>query len=271
MEKRLNLIEKLQNKENFTSAESCLADYILNNIDDVYRMSLQDLAKASYMSKPSVIRLYRKVGCQNYREFSIGLQLEKIKNDDETIEKSRVFMETEDLFEYLQRVGVLFKHVVDDCVSVIDRDSLEDIVAAFYDAKNIYLYSLDGRENILELFLDQMKQAGKEVILIRSSDDPKALIASMDDKDAILIVSALEMKEDDVFLDEILKRPCPKVLVSTADDSDLYSKADHVFYDYPKGNNFIRNSRSVPQVSLLLGLDLLQAAFVKMTFDRRSE
>ena len=84
MEKRLNLIEKLRNKENFTSAESSLADYILNNIDDVYRMSLQDLAKASYVSKPSVIRLYRKVGCLNYQEFSIGLQLEKIRNDDGT-------------------------------------------------------------------------------------------------------------------------------------------------------------------------------------------
>ena len=57
----MNLIEKLIKKENFTSTESSLADYITNNIDSVYRMSLQDLAKASYVSKPSVIRLYRRL------------------------------------------------------------------------------------------------------------------------------------------------------------------------------------------------------------------
>ena len=122
----MNLIEKLQKKENFTSAESSLADYILNNIDNVYRMSLQDLAKASYVSKPSVIRLYRKVGCTNYREFSIGLQLEKIKTDDPgTIENSKVFMESKDLYEFVQKVGVLCKQIVDNCIHSIDEDSIE--------------------------------------------------------------------------------------------------------------------------------------------------
>ncbi|MCR4634517.1 MAG: hypothetical protein K5648_10365 [Erysipelotrichaceae bacterium] len=271
MEKRLNLIEKLQKKENFTSAESSLADYILNNIDDVYRMSLQDLAKASYVSKPSVIRLYRKVGCLNYREFSIGLQLEKIRNDDGTIENSRVFLETEDLFEFLQKTGILCKQVIDNCISAIDQDVLNDIVTTLNEVDKIYLYSLDGMEDKLNFFLDRMNLVGKEPILIRNSEDPKLLIRSMNEKDAILLTSASERDKEDALLEEIFERPCPRILVSTADDSDLDLRTDYSFYRYPKGSDFIRNSKIVSQVSLLLGLNFLQASLLKVQFDQKEK
>ena len=75
----MNTIEKLKKKENFTGVEISLADYILKNIDHVQNMSLQELAAASYVSKPSAIRLYRKLGFKNYREFSVALQVEKIR------------------------------------------------------------------------------------------------------------------------------------------------------------------------------------------------
>lgn len=272
MEKRMNLIEKLQRKENFTSAESSLADYILNNIDNVYRMSLQDLAKASYVSKPSVIRLYRKVGCSNYREFSIGLQLEKIKTDNpDTIENSKVFMESEDLYDYIQKVGVLCKQIVDNCIHSIDKDSIEDIVTTLYEAKNIYLYSIGDIEHELGFFMSRMAQIDKKPILVKENKDPKALIASMNEKDAVLIVSIKGPDSEDELLDQICERPCTHILVTTADNEELDLKTDYSFYTYPKGNDFIRNSVIVSQMSLLLGLNIIQACLIKERFNKKND
>ena len=272
IENRLNLIEKLEKKENFTSAESSLADYILNNIDNVYCMSLQDLAKASYVSKPSVIRLYRKVGCSNYREFSIGLQLEKIKTDNSgTIENSKVFMESEDLYDFVQKVGVLCKQIVDNCMASIDKDSLEDIVTALYEAEHIYLYTVGEVDHDLGFFLDRMSQIDKRPILVKESKDPESLIASMSEKDAVLIVSIRDSDEEDEWLDKICQRPSAHILVTTADNKDLDLKTDYSFYTYPKGNDFIRNSVIVSKMSLLLGLNVLQACLIKMRFDQRAD
>ncbi len=272
MEKRMNLIEKLQRKENFTSAESSLADYILNNIDNVYRMSLQDLAKASYVSKPSVIRLYRKVGCSNYREFSIGLQLEKIKTDNpDTIENSKVFMESEDLYEYVQNVGVLCKQIVDNCINSIDKDSIRDIVQTLDEAEHIYLYPVGDADYELGFFMDRMAQIDKRPIPIKDSKDPESLIASMSEKDAVLIVSIRDSDEEDEWLDKICQRPSAHILVTTADNKDLDLKTDYSFYTYPKGNDFIRNSVIVSKMSLLLGLNVLQACLIKMRFDQRAD
>ena len=272
MENRMNLIEKLQKKENFTSAESSLADYILNNIDNVYRMSLQDLAKASYVSKPSVIRLYRKVGCTNYREFSIGLQLEKIKTDNpDTIENSKVFMESEDLYDYIQKVGVLCKQIVDNCIQSIDKDSIEDIVSALYEAKNIYLYTIGDIRYELGFFMSRMAQIDKEPILIKENEEPEALIASIGEKDAVLIVSIKVAVEEDELLDLICERPFTHILVTTADNEELDLKTDYSFYTYPKGNDFIRNSTIVSQMSLLLGLNIIQACLIKERFNKKND
>ena len=164
----MNLIEKLIKKENFTSTESSLADYITNNIDSVYRMSLQDLAKASYVSKPSVIRLYRKVGCSNYREFSIALQLERIRSGSTTnFETNQAFMESGSLYESVEKLGVLSKQIVDNCINSIEKSTLENIVHALDQAETIFLYPLGDVDGELTIFTKQIEKIGKNVVSVK--------------------------------------------------------------------------------------------------------
>ena len=164
----MNLIEKLIKKENFTSTESSLADYIINNIDSVYRMSLQDLAKASYVSKPSVIRLYRKVGCSNYREFSIALQLERNRSGSTTnFETNQAFMESDSLYEFVEKLGVLSKQIVDNCINSIEKSALENIVHALDQAETIFLYPLGDVDGELTIFTKQIEKIGKNVVSVK--------------------------------------------------------------------------------------------------------
>ena len=271
MENRTNLIEKLQKKENFTSAESSLADYILNNIDNVYRMSLQDLAKASYVSKPSVIRLYRKVGCSNYREFSIALQLEKIHLDDnDPIINNKFFMDSDSLYEFVQKIGVMSKQIVDNCIASIDANQIEDIVKTLHEAKNIYLYSSPEIENEMGFFIDRMTQIDRKPVRIKDQKDLDSLTASMDEKDAVLIVTAGKKNVDLELLEKICKAKAISILVSTVDDLKGLIDPDHSFYTYPGGNELVRNSAIVSQMSLLLGLNIIQTCLIKVRFEEKT-
>lgn len=65
------LLTQLQQKENFSNAENVLASYILGNPDTALRLTLQKLADAAFVSKPTVIRLYRKLGFKNYSDFRL--------------------------------------------------------------------------------------------------------------------------------------------------------------------------------------------------------
>ncbi len=266
-----NVIEKLIKKEGFTSAESSLADYIIHHIDDVYGMSLQDLAKASYVSKPSVIRLYRKIGCQSYREFSISLQLEKIKTDgSNAIENSGALIGSGSFGEYVRNIGMLSKQIVGNCVESIDKSGLEDIIRILNDANRIFAYADGDIITEVRSFNNRMKQIGIEATIINDSDDPDALVASITEEDAAVIISASgeREEEDERIIRKIHGTSALKILVTTWDDPKRDYDADYSLYTYPNGNEFIRGNLFISQMSLLMGMNMIMACLYKVRMEK---
>ncbi len=70
---RRMLLEKLKEEENFTNHEKEVARYILDHLDKVPGMSSGELARASFTSKATVVRLSQKAGLSGYQEFRLKL------------------------------------------------------------------------------------------------------------------------------------------------------------------------------------------------------
>ena len=63
-----------QLKENhYTESEQQVIDYLLDHLEDLTLLSINDLAKKSYTSNATIIRLCHKVGYQGYRQFKLAL------------------------------------------------------------------------------------------------------------------------------------------------------------------------------------------------------
>ena len=71
------LIEKMKHKENFTVLERQITDYILEHRDEMYEMTLAELAGKLYVSKATVIRYFKKLGFSSYRELCVELAREQ--------------------------------------------------------------------------------------------------------------------------------------------------------------------------------------------------
>lgn len=67
------LFEKLKQGLNFTNHEKEVARYILENSDKIPGMSSAELAKATFTSKATVVRLSQKLGLTGYQELRIKL------------------------------------------------------------------------------------------------------------------------------------------------------------------------------------------------------
>lgn len=75
------LIEKLEQGANFTNHEREVASYILENPDKVPGMSSAELARASFTSKATVVRLSQKLGLAGYQELRLKLVEEMNQKD----------------------------------------------------------------------------------------------------------------------------------------------------------------------------------------------
>lgn len=74
------ILERLKAIEDFTHQEQAVAEYILKHMKDIQGMSSEDLARASYTSKATVIRLCKKLGVAGYPELKYQLVSEMVQN-----------------------------------------------------------------------------------------------------------------------------------------------------------------------------------------------
>ncbi len=57
----------------FATQEQRVADYVQAHLEDISDMTIADLARLCEVSKPTVVRFCRTIGCEGYREFKLRL------------------------------------------------------------------------------------------------------------------------------------------------------------------------------------------------------
>lgn len=71
------IIEKLIDQDCLTETEKHIANYLLDKSNDIENLTSTELGKKSYTSQSAVMRLYKKIGVNTYREFISALILER--------------------------------------------------------------------------------------------------------------------------------------------------------------------------------------------------
>jgi len=56
-----------------TSSEKDIADFILNKPEEIYRMTINDLAEKAKVSLPTVFRFAKRLGFQGFKDFKVSL------------------------------------------------------------------------------------------------------------------------------------------------------------------------------------------------------
>lgn len=74
------ILENLGKAEAFTHQEKAAARYILDHVESIQKMSAEELAKASFTSKATVVRLCKKLGVEGYQELKLKLVSEMVEN-----------------------------------------------------------------------------------------------------------------------------------------------------------------------------------------------
>jgi DNA-binding MurR/RpiR family transcriptional regulator len=70
----VDVISALQRQDGqFATQEQRVADYVKTNLENISDMTIADLARHCDVSKPTVVRFCRTIGCDGYREFKLRL------------------------------------------------------------------------------------------------------------------------------------------------------------------------------------------------------
>lgn len=143
------ILEKLRDTNNLTTQEKLIASYILENPDKVKSVSSRKLAKLTYASQSTVIRLCKKLGFDSFKEFQIEYNLDyknsllyyEIDNDTPINMKTRY----EEIIHLLPKIQM---NTLTKLQSTLNQNTMIRVANYLTHADYIDLYGL-GLSNII--------------------------------------------------------------------------------------------------------------------------
>lgn len=138
------LIHKLKKQEDFSSSEKEVANYILEHPKEIINMSIREIAKETYSSPTTILRLCRKVGMNGFQEFRIAFNTEmssEIFNSE--VNEDIPFYDEDSLNSIANNIATINIRGIQDTLSNFDFDLMNEIIKLFKKGAYIDIYG-DG-------------------------------------------------------------------------------------------------------------------------------
>lgn len=184
MDKKRCLHTIKNNYTALTATEQAVADYILQNGQDVIHMPIATFAENAGVVKSAIIRCCKSLGFEGYSDMKIALAMELSQN--RKLNYTPYIDTDDDAGAILDKVFSANVKTLHDTAEKIDRSVLRTAVNLLDRARIIYIYAIGTSAGIAQEFQYRLMQIGKTALCINDVPTMK--------------VSSLNIKEGDVAI-----------------------------------------------------------------------
>lgn len=227
----MNIINKMDNKNDFSYSEQVIIDYILENKDEISKLTIHELALRTHTSNPAIIRLCKKLGVDGFRDFKIifSRDLEKFRKERTNVDVNYPFKKDESISEVANNISIVTKSAVDLCYENLNEEEIKAVGKLLNQAKNIYLFAI-GDSYVRALSFKNKMIKLKKIVLDGTDASLDAIYASCsDEKDCALFITYSSLNRDFLYLQHILKmNQTPIVTITSNKDSKLALDSDYL-------------------------------------------
>lgn len=194
-----NKINNILNNSLNNEIEHTICNYIKMNLKEVSSMSIDELAKETYVSKSKISKFIKNLGYDNYIAFKDDCLLElEIRKQVAT---SKYY--AHDSFKWIERN-----------LSMIDVKQMDSFVQLIKEAKRIYLYGVAYSHLLCQYIQYEGDLFQKDIIVLDENESSLVL----KEKDVLLVVGVEEdalNRHSSRYLRKILRNQGNKLLIST--------------------------------------------------------
>lgn len=166
---------KLTTGKNLTGLEENILEYVIENINEIQNMGVRDVAKATYTSPASVIRLSKKLGYTGFTDMYYSL-LPMIKKSGHDVNSSK-------------------NTILNYNFSTIADELSEDKIAIFNEKifkkskRHVFIYATGFSKIISEYIYKKLLVLGRKAIISSGSDSIGVFENNLEDIEAMLVIS----------------------------------------------------------------------------------
>lgn len=264
------MIKQKIEKMTFSSGQQAALDYILQMEYQIEHMSVHDIAKASYTSASTVVRLAQKLGYQGFEEFKHEFLKELTYQDShfQDINPNFPFQQNDSIQNIAGKITQLSKEAMDDTLSLITHDTLQKALQILKKAQVIHLSAISYPLLLGQMFQLNMNRLGKMVNIPLVIGEELFTLSTMKKEDCLLLISYSGQIENMIKLAQSAKaKGIPIIVITSLGDNQLKQYSDVVLYISTREKLYSKIGGFVNENSIKLILDILYSCYFQMDYE----
>jgi DNA-binding MurR/RpiR family transcriptional regulator len=186
-----SLRERLLSHVNSLSRQQRLiAEYLLDNLQEVPLLSVPQLAKRSGASEATVVRLCQSIGFTGFSDMKMEVVenlREEMHSPSSSLEKTSDAAAANDV---LEAVAELERHNIDSTLKNIDRIAFESVAATLFQAGHIFTFGLGISAHLAELAAYLFTEHGLRANSFGTHfTSPREQLVTMRESDVLMVFS----------------------------------------------------------------------------------
>lgn len=262
------LLRLRESSESFSPAERGIAQAILANPQMVADLSIHELARQTFSSPSTIVRLCSHTGYSGYREFRRAVTTELAKRDQTRAEVRGKIQRSDSLHEIIEKITFANILSLEETRDLMDETVLRSCVELVRRARVVYLFgmgaSLCAAKDAYLKFLRLNK------LCIINEDWHSQLVQSRNasNEDAAIVISysgaTAEMIE---CMTNLKKNGTPIIAITRYVQSPISEMADHCLYTAANEALF-RSGAMSSRMAQLNVVDILYTALTNESYEQ---
>lgn len=254
-----------QSFENMTDSEKKIAEYVLNNASEIYRLSAAELASLTDTSGASVIRFVKKIGFEGFQEFKIALAKNDVEEKGEEVDYDYIDVK-DTVREVMSKTARKNIKTIEDTLELLDEKQVEEAIDAIQKAKHIYLFGVGASALIALDFQYKLLRINKNAFMHLDSHMQLSIAAHIEAEDVAIAISyAGKTKEVYSALSKAKEKGAKCISITKYGSNPVSSIAD-IKLQVPSIEKDLRVGAISSRIAQLTLIDILFIGVAKNNF-----
>ena len=260
--KKMLIQEQLKQQKDYSDIEKMIADYLYDLQLNIKKESVRHIAEKTYTSPSSVMRFCQKLGFVGFVDFKDAYlqEIEYLSSHFQDIDVNYPFLPNDKNIVIASKLGTLYEETIQDTLSLIHHDSLQQAANMLAKAQTIYICASSTPRGIASTFKDNMLRIGKSVFLPHSLNDIYYEACYRDKNCCFLLISYTGETSKTVKIAQKLKeRHLPSIALTSYGNNTVSRLCDCHLYISTRQRLISNLCNFSTNLSILYLLDVLYA------------
>jgi len=254
--------------DTLSNAEKKVADYFLNNMEDVFNKPIAQLAQESGVSKVAWVRFCKDIGYDGLKDLKKALFSQLREKVDEAVADPfsdiRDIRSTKSLIEGVKQNSI---RAMQDTAEILDPNALETAANAILNARSVRIFGVGASGMVGEDLHSKLIRINKYSYFASDHHSQLTYAASMTSQDVAVLISMSGTTAEVLEILSLIKKcNTPSIALTKYSKTPLAMNADTVLYvSTPEISR--RSGAMSSRLAQLMVIDMLFTAVAHMDYD----